>query len=94
MIFRPNFARGGRLYSRGAFGYQALSKKQRRRITVDGEPVAELDFSGYQPRLLYHRMGMDFPKEFDIYMPEMIFPAVYETEFFSEDTRLNGFGGG
>lgn len=39
-----NYDRGGRLYSIGG-GYQQLSGGKRSRMTIDGEPVVELDIS-------------------------------------------------
>jgi hypothetical protein len=34
---------GGRLYSQGQDSYQSLSSDQRLDMTIDGEPVCELD---------------------------------------------------
>ena len=50
-VYNVSFDRGGRLYSRGANGYQGLRKSERQRVTVDGEETIELDYSGFQPRV-------------------------------------------
>lgn len=36
---------GGRIYAQGADSYQTLTKAERKQITIDDEPVAELDLS-------------------------------------------------
>jgi hypothetical protein len=58
-----------RVYSRGSFDYngraygaihQNLPKHMRRYIRIDQRPTAELDFSAYHIRMLYHREGIDY----------------------------------
>jgi hypothetical protein len=46
-------------------------------MLIDGEAVAELDFSGMAIRMLYHRMRLDPSRDEDIYRPEQIMPAYY-----------------
>jgi hypothetical protein len=87
-IYNGGFSRGGRLYSWTAAGYQTLSKAERAAVTIDGQPVAELDFSGFHARALYHLAGIDF--QGDVYQPEKIFPAVYR-RLAPRDKRLKGF---
>ncbi len=41
--FRPSLQLGGRLYSVGTGHYQAMSKADRADITINGEPVVEID---------------------------------------------------
>jgi hypothetical protein len=67
--------RCGRLWTRGEFSAQSLPKKMRKGILIDGQPVAELDYSGMLPRMLYHMARID-PKG-DVYRPEVIFPRFH-----------------
>jgi hypothetical protein len=74
--------RATRLYSFGHLSGQNLSKAVRRRITIDGEPAAELDFSGYATRMLYHLSRID--PEGDVYRPELVMPKFYAFENASD----------
>lgn len=56
--------RGGRFY--GGW-WQGLRKADRARITIDGEPVVELDFKAMHARLAYHLSGLELPLEVDPY---------------------------
>jgi hypothetical protein len=59
-IFERKFTLYGRLHTRGYRHYQGLSGDERAEITIDGEPVVELDFSGLHPRLLYAADGIQY----------------------------------
>ena len=50
------FDQGGRFY--GA-DYQFLSKEERSWIRINGNPVVEIDFKCFHPRMLYHELGID-----------------------------------
>jgi hypothetical protein len=50
------FTEGGRYY--GA-EYQFLSEEERSWITIDDEPVVEIDYKTFHPRILYHKKGID-----------------------------------
>lgn len=54
----PRFDRHGRLYD-GFWEY--LRKEQRGRITIDGHPVAEADFSGFFVQACYAEAGIELP---------------------------------
>jgi hypothetical protein len=75
-VHSGSVGRGARLYSFSSFNGQQLPKKLRRKILIDGEAVAELDFSGLATRALYHLGGMD-PKG-DVYRPRRVFPDFYK----------------
>ena len=77
--------RATRLYSFGHLSGQNLSKAVRKGMTIDGERVAELDFSGYATRMLYHFGGTD-PKG-DVYRPELVLPKFYGFENASETKK-------
>lgn len=53
----------GRLY--GGF-WMTLKATERHRLRIDGEPIADLDFSSMFPRLAYHHVGKE-PPEGDLY---------------------------
>jgi hypothetical protein len=60
-----DFRHGGRLA--GGF-WMGLPKAMRcNAITIDGEPVIELDFGAMMPRLLYAKVGHPFPAHQDPY---------------------------
>ena len=81
-IFNNDFKHGGRLYSRGANGYQNISKAERRTMQIDGEGIAEVDFSGYHTRMLYHIMHIDFKG--DVYQPKKLLPKFYKKHYSGE----------
>lgn len=64
--------RGGRFYG----GWQNLPKAERAKITIDGEPVVELDFKAMHPRLAYHLSGLGLPSEVDPYAIPGLPPGV------------------
>jgi len=100
-VFQPNVClrqihsdrllRGARLYSWTGRDAQLLSKEQRKTILIDGEPVAELDYSGYATRMLYHLNDQD-PHD-DIYRPQLIFPRFWNAEDVEPEERdaVRGF---
>lgn len=55
-IFNGNMNRGGRLYGLGS-SWQNIPAAERPRISIDGEPVVELDYSTLHPSLLYAEVG-------------------------------------
>lgn len=73
-IFNRDFKHGGRLYSFTINGYTSLKKQDRRTMLIDGEPIAEFDFSGHHPRMLYHLQGLD--PQGDVYRTQIILPEI------------------
>lgn len=59
-IFRRKFTLYGRLHTRGYRHYQGLGEDQRSQITINGELVVELDYSGLHPRMLYAAEGIQY----------------------------------
>lgn len=55
-IFNRTMDRGGRLYALGS-SWQNIPATERPRISIDGEPVVELDYSTLHPSLLYAEVG-------------------------------------
>lgn len=55
-IFNKTMDRGGRLYGLGT-SWQNIPATERPRISIDGEPVVELDYSTLHPSLLYAEVG-------------------------------------
>jgi hypothetical protein len=55
---------GGRFY--GGW-WQNISKRDRRRLLIDGEATVELDFKSYHSRLCYHLEGRPLPGDADPY---------------------------
>jgi len=75
----------GRLYTHGPGGAQNASKEQRTTMKIDREPAAELDFSGFHTRILYHLANLD-PKG-DVYQTERIFPKLWSFENSSKELK-------
>jgi len=68
-----SFEQGGRMYG----GWWINTPKSlRKKITINGQPTVELDFSGCAVRMLYHERGIDY--QGDPYRLEAI--AAYELE--------------
>ena len=61
-IFNQTMNRGGRLYGLGA-SWQNIPAEDRQRISIDGEPVVELDYSALHPALLYAEIGAPLPDD-------------------------------
>lgn len=74
-----------RIYTSTRWGAQGLSKELRKRILIDGEPVAELDFSCSQLRLLYHLANQNPDPEDDLYRPKEIMSTGHRRR--RKDTR-------
>lgn len=55
-LFKYNWSHGGRLY--GGW-WMSLPKLERRRLTIDGEPVVELDYGQLHPSILYARIRQE-----------------------------------
>lgn len=62
-----SFKRGGRFYDAD---YQLFSKAERSWIRINGEPVVEIDYKCFHPRMLYHEMKINIKG--DLY--EMVHP--------------------
>ena len=54
-----SYSKGGRYYS----NFQQFKSQLRLFTTIDGEPVAEIDYKSLHPSLLYQRAGMTESKE-------------------------------
>ncbi|MEX3316658.1 hypothetical protein [Sulfitobacter sp. PS-8MA] len=61
-IHNKNFGRGGRYFSMGA-SWQNIKSEARRALTIDGEPVVELDFDGMHIAMLYAEAGLPLPRD-------------------------------
>lgn len=61
-----DYDRGGRLFSIGG-GYQQLSGEKRSQMTIDGEPVVELDISSSHLTIAMAKLGLDIPATADLY---------------------------
>lgn len=59
-IYTGNFTLGGRFYAEGG-AWQTLPKAERLALTLDDEPVVEIDYCELHPRLAYARCGLDYP---------------------------------
>lgn len=59
-IFSGSFQRGGRFYAEGG-AWQTLPKTERLSLTIDGEPVVEIDYSEMHPRIAYALIGIPYP---------------------------------
>lgn len=68
-----SFEQGGRMYG----GWWINTPKSlRQKITINGQPTVELDFSGCAIRMLYHERGIDY--QGDPYLLDAV--AAYELE--------------
>ena len=61
---RGSLEKGGRFY-RG--WWQGIPERHRPHIRIDGNKVAEVDFSGVAPRIIYGQAGVSIPIDFDPY---------------------------
>lgn len=59
-IFVRKFSLYGRLHTKGFWHYQGLNEDERAKITINGDPVEELDYSAFHPNLLYVAEGMQY----------------------------------
>ena len=62
-IFTIKFTLNGRLYTRRSEHYQGLGPDEREEITINGDSVVELDYSGLHPHLLYAKEGIQLEKD-------------------------------
>jgi hypothetical protein len=65
-----NFDKGGRLYSQPSAGkknYQHMPREQRVKLTIDGEPLSEIDVSGSYLTIFHaaHGQGVDIAGAYD-----------------------------
>ena len=70
---RKSFDYGGRLYG----PWQNIPSAYRKRLTINGEPVAEPDFDYLHAQLLYAMVGRSVDKNFDPYRDDEMFPRPY-----------------
>jgi len=72
LVFRLNAESLHRVYSRGSFKYngraygaihQGMPKHMRPFMLINGRETVEPDFSGYHILMLYHREGINYPKD-------------------------------
>lgn len=61
-IYNGSFMRGGRFYPMGT-SWQNIKAEARRQLTIDGEPVVELDFDGMHIAMLYAEAGLPLPDD-------------------------------
>jgi hypothetical protein len=59
-IFREKFSWYGLLHTSGYRHLQGYSEDEREEITIDGDPVVELDYSALHPNLLYTEEGIQY----------------------------------
>lgn len=59
-VEKPTFDKGGRLASGW---WMNAPEDVRALITINGEPTVELDYSACHPRMLYHELGLEAPKD-------------------------------
>jgi hypothetical protein len=62
-----NWNKGGRLYSIGADSYQRLKQRDRLRMTIDDEPVAEIDIRASYLTILHGKLGVPLETSGDLY---------------------------
>lgn len=68
-IFNGDFEKGGRFYTQCAV-IQNMSGKERKKITIDGEEVAEIDVKSIHPAILYTEEGCVMPEDpYDFHVP-------------------------
>jgi hypothetical protein len=63
----PQWNKGGRLYSIGKDNYQLARKRDRAKMTMNGEPVVELDIAASHLTILHALCGQPFDPEQDPY---------------------------
>jgi hypothetical protein len=66
------WGRSCRMYTFGPLSAQGFPKEYRRTMTIDGEPIIELDFHCMHPRMLYHSLGHEVTG--DLYDWHKVFP--------------------
>lgn len=61
-IYNQSMDRGGRYYGMGT-SWQNIKSEARKALTIDGEPVVELDFKTLHPAILYAEAGVPMPAD-------------------------------
>lgn len=61
-IYHQSMDRGGRFYGMGT-SWQNIKSEARKALTIDGEPVVELDFKTLHPAILYAEAGAIMPAD-------------------------------
>lgn len=61
-IHNETFDRGGRFYGMGT-SWQNIKSEARKALSIDGEPVVELDFKTLHPAILYAEAGVPMPAD-------------------------------
>ena len=62
-IFNGDFSTGGRLYTKGYRHYQGMSKDERTKLTINGQPTVELDYKALHPHMLYAQEGIQYNED-------------------------------
>jgi hypothetical protein len=62
-IFIEKFTWYGRLHTQGFKHYQGFWKEERQEITINGDRIVELDYSGLHPHLLYAREKIQYDED-------------------------------
>jgi len=67
-----DYSKGGRIYAYGiGKGYQNVRKHIRRRMTISGEAIAEVDLRASYLTILYRRLGYQLPSDDPYTMPDV-----------------------
>lgn len=68
-IFNNTFERGGRFYTQCAV-IQGMPSVERKKITIDGSKVMEIDVKSIHPAILYTEEGVEMPEDpYDFHVP-------------------------
>jgi hypothetical protein len=59
-VFIERFTWYGRLHTKGFRHYQGFNQDERKEFTINGDPLAELDYSALGPNLLYASIGKQY----------------------------------
>ncbi len=62
-----DFQWGGRLYGVGDYSYQTIKKTERKKMTIGGEEVVEIDINASYLTILHGIAGYPLPKRDDLY---------------------------
>lgn len=74
-VFSDNLSLGGRFYNVTG-GVQTMKQEDRKKLTIDGEKVVELDFKALHPSILYEMLWQDSPERVEHWI-EMAWDGVY-----------------
>ena len=64
------------MYHIGNYHYQTLSQDLRKKLTIGGEPVVELDYSAMAIRLMYAFEQIQYPLDEDPYLIDPDIPEL------------------